>query len=149
MNLDMPDNEEMAQMYSLISQYLNLPRYEVSNYAKTGEECRHNLNVWSGEAYIGIGQGAAGRVFYDDTWFEQRGNFECFEKISDSTRATEKILTGMRTIRGVKINEDVKKELNFDWINSHKDLVEINGEYLHTTPSGLLILDDIIVDIIK
>ena len=149
MNLNMPDNAEMAQMYNAIPQYLSLPRYEVSNYAKNGEECHHNLNVWSGEPYIGIGQGAAGRVFYDNTWFEQRGNFECFEKISDGTRAIEKILTGMRTIRGVNLSEDVKNILNFDWINSHKDLVEINSEYLHTTDKGLLILDDIIVDIIK
>ena len=34
MNLNMPDNEEMAQMYNAIPQYLSLPRYEVSNYAK-------------------------------------------------------------------------------------------------------------------
>lgn len=149
MNLNMPNNEEMAKMYSAIPQYLSLTRYEVSNYAKNGEECRHNLNIWSGEPYIGIGQGAAGRVFYDNTWFEQRGNFECFEKMSDNTRAVEKILTGMRTMRGVKLSADVKNELNFDWINSHKDLVEINSEYLHTTDKGLLILDDIIVDIIK
>lgn len=149
MNLEMPDNEEMAKMYSVIPQYLSLSRYEVSNYATSGNECRHNVNVWSGEAYIGIGRGAAGRIFCDNTWFEQRGDFECFEKISNDTRATEKILTGMRTIRGVKLSEDIKNKLNFDWIYSHKDLVEIGGEYLHTTDKGLLILDDIIVDIIK
>ena len=149
MNLNMPDNEEMAQMYNAIPQVLSLPRYEVSNYAKTGEECRHNLNVWNGEAYIGVGRGAAGRVFCDNTWFEQKGNFECFEKISKDTRATEKILTGMRTMHGVKLGKDVKNILNFDWINSHKDLVEIDNEYLHTSDKGLLILDDIIVDIVK
>ncbi len=149
MNLNMPDNEKMAKMYDAIPQILSLPRYEVSNYAASGNECRHNLNVWSGAAYIGIGKGAAGRVYFDNTWFEQRGNFECFEKMSDDTRATEKVITGMRTMRGVKLSEDVKKQLDFDWINSHKDLVEIDGEYLHTTDKGLLILDDIIVDIIK
>lgn len=149
MNLNMPDNEEMAKMYDAIPHVLSLPRYEVSNYAISGNECRHNLNVWSGDAYIGIGKGAAGRVFCDGVWFEQRGNFECFEKISNDTRAVEKILTSMRTMRGVKLDEDIKKQLNFDWIYSHKDLVEIDGEYLHTTQNGLLILDDIIVDIIK
>ena len=49
----------------------------------------------------------------------------------------------------IVLSEDIKNELNFDWIYSHKDLVEIGGEYLHTTDKGLLILDDIIVDIIK
>ena len=85
----------------------------------------------------------------DGNWYEQRGNNELFEQISNETRATEKILTGMRTMRCLKLSECVKNILNFDWINSHKDLVEINSEYLHTTDKGLLILDDIIVDIIK
>lgn len=149
MNLNMPTNEEMARMYSMIPEYLSLPRYEVSNYALPGNECRHNLNVWNGEPYIGIGRGGAGRVYFNNTWYEQRGNGEFFEPISDETRATEKILTGMRTIRGVKLSDDVKKQINFDWINSHKDLVAIDSEYLHTTDTGLLILDDIIVDLIK
>ena len=69
--------------------------------------------------------------------------------MSSETRAIEKILTGMRTMRGVKLSDDVKKQLDFDWINSHKDLVAIDSEYLHTTDAGLLILDDIIADLTK
>jgi oxygen-independent coproporphyrinogen-3 oxidase len=149
MNLNMPDNDTMAQMYSIIPECLSLPRYEVSNYAKIGEECRHNQNIWNGNAYIGIGRGAAGRVYYNNAWYEQRGNGELFEKMANETRAIEKILTGMRTMRGVKLSDDVKNQINFDWINSHKDLVEIDGEYLHTTDTGLLILDDIIADLTK
>ena len=149
MNLNMPDNDTVAQMYDAIPQNLLLPRYEVSNYAKPGDECRHNVNVWNGEPYIGVGRGAAGRVFYNGQWYEQRGANELFNPISDKTRAIEKVLTGMRTMRGVKLNNDVKNILNFDWINSHKDLVEIENEYLHTTHNGLLILDDITVDLIK
>jgi len=149
MNLKMPDNDLMAQMYMAITENLSLPRYEVSNYAVSGEECRHNQNVWNGDAYIGIGRGAAGRVFMNGAWYEQRGSNELFERISNETRAVEKILTGMRTMRGVKLTEDVKNQINFDWVNSHKDLVEINFEYLHTTANGMLILDDIITDLIK
>lgn len=149
MNLDMPNNETMAQMFNAIPKYLSLPRYEVSNYAVSGEECRHNQNIWAGDAYIGIGRGAAGRVFMDGVWYEQRGKNELLEQISDKTRAIEKIITGMRTMRGVKLTPDVKNQINFDWLNSHKDLVEINNEYLHTTNQGLLILDDLIADLIK
>ena len=149
MNLNMPDNETMAKMYMEISEYLSLPRYEVSNYAIPGDECRHNQNIWNGDAYIGIGRGAAGRVMMDGIWYEQRGANELFEPISNETRAIEKILTGLRTMRGVKLTDDVKSKINFDWINSHKDLVEINNEYLHTTHQGLLILDDLTVDLIK
>lgn len=149
MNLDMPDNETMADMYNAIGENLNLLRYEVSNYSAPNEQCRHNQNIWAGKAYIGIGRGASGRVFLDNIWYEQRGNNELFEPISNETRAVEKILTGMRTMRGVRLTDDVKNQIDFDWVNSHKDYVEKNGEYLHTTSRGLLILDDIIADLIK
>lgn len=39
-----------------------LMRYEISNYARPGFECRHNLAVWRGEDYVGLGDGAHGRV---------------------------------------------------------------------------------------
>lgn len=39
-----------------------LVRYEVSNYARPGFVCRHNLAVWRGEDYVGLGEGAHGRV---------------------------------------------------------------------------------------
>ena len=149
MNLNMPNNDTMAQMYTIIPEYLSLPRYEVSNYATPGEECKHNQNIWNGDAYIGIGRGGAGRVFFNNVWYEQRGNKELFEPISNEIRATEKILTGIRTMRGVKLTDDVKPMINFDWVNMHKDLVEINNEYLYATPKGLLILDDLTVDLIK
>lgn len=149
MNLKMPDNDTMAQMYKAIGEHLLLPRYEVSNYAAPGNECRHNQNIWWGGAYIGIGRGGAGRIFMDDIWYEQRGNNELFNQISNETRAVEKILTGMRTMRGVELTDDVKNMINFDWINTHKNLVETNGKYLHTTTQGLLVLDYLMTDLIK
>ncbi len=38
-----------------------LIRYEISSYARPGFECRHNLAVWRGEDYVGLGEGAHGR----------------------------------------------------------------------------------------
>ena len=43
-------------------QEIGLHRYEISNYAVPGYECRHNLAVWRGEDYFGIGDGACGRI---------------------------------------------------------------------------------------
>jgi len=149
MNLNMPDNETMAHMFTAIADNLSLPRYEVSNYARPGQECKHNQNIWFGGAYIGIGRGGAGRVYMNDSWYEQMGDNQLFEKITDETRAIEKVLTGLRTMRGVKLTDDVKKILNFDWIKSHNDFVEINSEYLHTSPKGLMFLDNICTEIIK
>jgi coproporphyrinogen III oxidase-like Fe-S oxidoreductase len=145
----MPDNKTMAQMYIAIGDTLNLPRYEVSNYATDNQHCKHNENIWDGDAYIGIGLGAAGRVYYNNSWYQQLGAYQKFEKISDTTRTTEIILTGMRTTRGCTLTEDVKKAIDINWINTHPELVQITNNRICTTDSGMLILDDILVNMVK
>ena len=46
----------------LILGSFGLERYEISNYAVPGRECRHNLGVWRGMDYFGLGEGACGRI---------------------------------------------------------------------------------------
>ena len=149
MNLQMPDNETMAQMYTAISENLELPKYEVSNYATANEHCRHNENIWAGAAYIGVGRAAAGRIFMNNVWYDEKGDFETFERIDNDTRAIEKIITSMRTVRGVLLSDDVAKQINFDWVKTHSDLVVQSNNYLHTTSRGMLVLDNIMLDLIK
>ncbi|MDE5615249.1 MAG: radical SAM family heme chaperone HemW [Alphaproteobacteria bacterium] len=149
MNLKMPSNTDMAEMYSAISETLALSRYEVSNYAAPGHECRHNLNIWDGDAYIGIGRGAAGRVLLQDTWYEQMGAGAIFSPISTEARAAEKIITGMRTRRGVKITPDVKAAINWDWVQQNPSAVRRNDDRLCATDSGLLTLDSMLVELIR
>ena len=149
MNLQMPDNETMAKMYNAIGDTLNLPRYEVSNYATENQHCIHNENIWDGEPYIGIGLGAAGRIYHNGSWYEQLGDYKKFEKISNCVRATEMIITGMRTKRGCRLTDDVKKAIDINWINSHPELVQVHNNRICTTDKGLLILDDILVNMVK
>ena len=148
MNLDMPSNEKMADMYMAIEKTLNLPRYEVSNYAVTGSECKHNLNVWDGEPYIGIGRGAAGRVLINNVWYEQLGDGVQFEKMRNATRATERVITGMRTVRGVYLDTMVKKIINMDYIYKNPELVHITDSgRIAATKRGMLVLDDVVLNI--
>lgn len=150
MNLQMPSNEEMAEMYVAISQNLKLPRYEVSNYALPGNECRHNQNIWDGEPYIGIGKGAAGRILIDNQWYEQLGNNEKFEKITNETRAIEKLITGLRQVRGVKLDSDIKKVINLQFVNQNKNLLHITSDNrLAATEKGMLILDDLLLNLTR
>ena len=149
MKLNMPNNEIMADMYMAISDNLNLPRYEVSNYAKPGQECKHNQNIWNGQAYIGIGKAAAGRVNMNGVWYEQKGAYEQFDVMPDNVRSVEKIITGIRTVRGVRLTPDVVEQIDFDWVKNHSDLIIQQNEYLHATPQGFLVLDNITLDLIK
>lgn len=149
MNLQMPTNNEMADMYLAITDKLWLPRYEVSNYAAPENVCQHNQNVWDGDAYIGLGRGAAGRVFMNDSWFEQYGGDIKYSQISNLTRATERIITGLRTTRGVYLDTDVKNIIDMDFINAHNDLVFIKNNRLVATNNGVMTLDGLLTNIIR
>src|SRR5579863_6640846 len=59
------DEENAAALFEATQRRLaaaGLPAYEISNHARPGAECRHNLAYWRYEDYLGIGPGAHGRV---------------------------------------------------------------------------------------
>ena len=61
----MPDSDLGAALYETTQEVLTaagLPAYEISNHARPGEECRHNLTYWRQGDYVGIGPGAHGRL---------------------------------------------------------------------------------------
>lgn len=60
--LSIPSEEEDRAMYEYTKEFLSsngYERYEISNYAKKGFECVHNITYWTGEEYLGIGLGAS------------------------------------------------------------------------------------------
>lgn len=59
--LILPEEEEVLAMAELTHDLLaqaGLPRYEISNYAAPGNQCRHNRNYWRNGSYLGLGAGA-------------------------------------------------------------------------------------------
>jgi oxygen-independent coproporphyrinogen-3 oxidase len=61
--LPMPDPDRAADMYEWAAERLageGYEQYEISNWAKSGYPCRHNLQYWRGEPYLGFGAGAHG-----------------------------------------------------------------------------------------
>jgi oxygen-independent coproporphyrinogen-3 oxidase len=59
------DDETAAALYDATQDILaaaGLPAYEISNHARPGGECRHNLGYWLGGDYLGLGPGAHGRL---------------------------------------------------------------------------------------
>ena len=63
-----PDEDTARALYDTTQEVCaaaGLPAYEISNHARPGAECRHNLVYWRGHEYAGIGPGAHGRLDID------------------------------------------------------------------------------------
>jgi oxygen-independent coproporphyrinogen-3 oxidase len=68
--LVIPDDDLGRELYDTTQEICaahGLPAYEISNHARPGGECRHNLVYWRGQEYAGIGPGAHGRLDIDGT----------------------------------------------------------------------------------
>jgi oxygen-independent coproporphyrinogen-3 oxidase len=64
----MPDEDTAAALFEVTQETLEaagLPAYEISNHARPGQECRHNLTYWRYGDYVGVGPGAHGRLTID------------------------------------------------------------------------------------
>jgi oxygen-independent coproporphyrinogen-3 oxidase len=79
---------------------IGLERYEISNYARPGRECRHNMAVWRGEDYIGLGEGACGRIGLLRTCSYMFPG-ESVEEVSPERDAKERAMFALRTREGV------------------------------------------------
>ena len=76
--LSLPEEETERQMYYRTKERLKqagFERYEISNYAKKGYRCRHNVRYWQRENYLGIGLGAASMIedvrFKNTEWLDE------------------------------------------------------------------------------
>jgi oxygen-independent coproporphyrinogen-3 oxidase len=151
--IQVPSNEAMAEMYQAVGERLAgvLPRYEISNYAASGHECRHNQNIWAGEPYIGIGPAAAGRVLIGGQWWEiesSKSKERRAQVMDNKTRAVEKVITGLRTVRGVKLGDDARSVIDWDFVSQNpKYFRQVSGA-LCIANEYLILLDGLLPKII-
>ncbi len=97
--LPLPDEDTERQMYYDTKEILEgygYHRYEISNYAKPGYECRHNLGYWERAEYLGFGTSAAS-LLDNKRWVEG----EEPEEISEEEQMSEFMFLGLRKMQGV------------------------------------------------
>lgn len=115
--LTQPDDDEQMDIIAKTASILEshgLNRYEISNYAHNGSECRHNLACWRGEDYLGLGPAAASRISLErrtnapniDQWKKAVENgllppTENLETLTYEDDATERFVYGLRLKEGI------------------------------------------------
>ncbi len=113
-----PDPDAEAQAFALAQTLLGqagLVRYEVSNFARPGQESRHNLAYWRNTFWGGVGPGATGQLAGRDTyafrytnpplprWLQGEGPL--VEQVSKLEHIKESIMLGLRLAQGVDIGQ--------------------------------------------
>lgn len=116
----LPDEEQERLMYRETEQILaqaGYERYEISNYAKKGYACRHNLVYWQGGDYLGLGLGSSsymdGVRFHNttdlNTYVNQGAYVEDREGLSVQAKMEEFMFLGLRVMAGVSGTEFEKR----------------------------------------
>lgn len=113
----LPDEDSEREMYHETKRFLRecgYERYEISNYAKPGRECRHNIGYWTGVPYLGLGLGASsymnGSRFAISSDMQQYleekpGTFTDVEKLTKKDMEEEFFYVGLRMTAGVSLSE--------------------------------------------
>ena len=120
---DLPDEDTEREMYYMTRICLaeqGYERYEISNYARPGFECRHNVGYWTGTEYLGLGLGASSYLegcrfhntsdfqSYVSAHFDDEAEFcqalrQDMEQLSVKSKMEEFMFLGLRLTRGVSV----------------------------------------------
>jgi oxygen-independent coproporphyrinogen-3 oxidase len=159
-------DENERKLYDYTMRYLEnngFEQYEVSNYAKQGYECRHNLKYWERNEYIGFGPSSASfidnirrvnvRDINDYLTRVNRGvkTYDFSETIDYQTSIYEYIFLGLRS-KGIDLKEFARR-YNFDFEDKYKNTVELltknklaikNKSAFKLTSKGYALCDEIL-----
>jgi oxygen-independent coproporphyrinogen-3 oxidase len=134
----LPDSAA-ARMYKITMKYLpknNFLQYEISNFAKRGFECKHNLNYWENNPYIGLGASAASYMNgvreknisnvkeYVERIRKDKSVVFSAEKLSVKKSALETAAIKIRTKEGIDFNW-FKKKTGFDFKILEEDALNL------------------------
>ncbi len=170
--LILPDIEQAAQLYEVtqeIAARRGIPAYEISNHAKQGAECRHNLLYWRNGDYAGIGAGAHGRITTNhgkhalateripEQWLQSVESFG-HGIVTDETMTSEAVgdeflLMQSRLREGFDpqvFTQLTGQSLSEERINDlvfHNMVEWLDNGFLRVTAEGWLVLDAVVADL--
>jgi oxygen-independent coproporphyrinogen-3 oxidase len=167
-----PDDDTARALYDVtqdVCTAAGLPAYEISNHARPGAECRHNLVYWRGHEYAGIGPGAHGRLNIGEvriaTETERRPELWLMrveslghgltinEPLTPNEQADEYLLMGLRLAEGIDLARytalsgrdlDQKRILA---LHEQGAVETMPSGRLRVTLSGFPVLDAVVADL--
>ena len=172
-DLTIPDGDTAADLFDAtqaMTRAVGLPRYEVSNHARAGQESRHNLAYWRYADYAGVGPGAHGRRLGQATErhkkpenfiaaVERNGHgLKVESDLPAHERATEAMLMGLRLTEGIDIARiEARSGLGREaFVDADavarlisQGLMRQAGDRLAVTDDGILLLDSILSAVVR
>ncbi len=167
---EVDDDEQLAQ-FEFVRRTLRdagYHHYEISNFAKPGFECRHNLLYWSGGEYVGCGPAAhghwKGRRYgnvrdvgnYGRMLLDGEGVRATEERLPPEAKARETLVMSLRRLDGVS-RADFRKATGFDYRAlrgkeieqlCRDGFLEETGERLRLTDKGLFVSDAVFAELV-
>lgn len=164
--ITLPDDSEQGKMFIYGAEYLESQgylQYEVSNFARMGFQCRHNLGYWEGADYLGLGPAAVSTLF-GRRWTNPAdlGEYAAAvdsgriaqeaEVLTLAERVRELVMLRLRTTRGLRVRA-YRELTGRDFMRDNKalihalhknQLVRIRHGYLSLTRNGLLVSNAIL-----
>ena len=149
----LPTEEDERRMYERTEELLReagYHRYEISNYAKEGYECQHNLGYWERKEYLGLGLGASSLI--EETRFHNTDEMEEYlrdasnpillrreqEKLDRQEQMEEFVFLGLRKIRGIQEEKFAEMFGEDIWDCYGKNLERVIKEGLLEREEGVL-----------
>lgn len=160
--LELISDDLEREMYWIVKETLEKHKYnqyEISNFAKSGFESKHNLDCWNQNEYLGVGVAASS--FIDDKRYANtleieeyilnienntpNLNLQLEETLTDESKMDEYMMLGLRKIEGVNIAEFERKFVKNPIVKystileklNHEGLIEVNGNDIRLTNKGI------------
>ncbi len=158
----------MLEMTQILVRQAGFRRYEISNYARSGFQCRHNINYWQNRPYIGLGPGAVSCI--DNTHYTATKDIEQFaehitagkpiwedeEHLTKEERFRETVIMGLRMIAGVSI-PGLRRRFGIDPVAYYgatldrlieQGLLRHDNDHLRLSKRGLLLADTVMAELV-